>query len=756
MAAWFAIISFPIAAAIQVTLTPAVGEPQQAVEVKVTLTNEEVLSGLQLLFEVPEGSGLTLTQAQALGRAAHFSAKAGIRDGRASVMLFQTNGSTIAKGSGEVARFTVQFSDRPVRASLPVTVKATNAAGQALSCPAANLQVTCHQAQAEYTTRTIDFGRVALRTQPVQYLSVQNVGTAPLVIRSAACSLPEFKVLNLPLTIAPHESGTLEVQFQPTERGEQTAELDLVCNSPTTSNKIYLKAQPYAVNEIHIGNAQGTSDEIVTLQVSMNNMDPINGFTLEMEMPEALEYVDGSFALSNRSQGHELRVNMVGRRLKVNAFSLQNKTFTGHEGVLASFKVQLKGKGTIPLNPAKVALGAFYKGQVQNVVSASYGGNIEISYPTIGLNAQLDLGRTPITQTASIPLLINNYGSAPLVISKVLIDNPNLKLNTPLPLTIPSWGDKNLDLSISSLQEGKIEGLLQVYSNDPDQRMVNVTFAGERYSPNHLNFGRVSTPQNSKEIKVAVTLENNDAISGFQFDVHHPQGLTAKDEITWSERTKDFTMNHRTVGPHTERYFIYSLAGKSIPRGKGKVFELRFNVATPLSQGQHPMRISNIKLSTPQLEDKHSQLNDEVVQLIIAPNFRLIESLQLNTAEQTCRLDETVQLTAIIQPANATYKTLKWTSSDKRIANVDFQGHILPKNIGKTTITATTTDGSNISASCTVIVLDPVGIETIVSDEQETVIYTIRGERIYTDYKLLKPGWYIINGHKVLITRKRP
>ena len=63
-----------------------------------------------------------------------------------------------------------------------------------------------------------------------------------------------------------------------------------------------------------------------------------------------------------------------------------------------------------------------------------------------------------------------------------------------------------------------------------------------------------------------------------------------------------------------------------------------------------------------------------------------------------------VNLLSAVTPSNATQKTLKWTTSDSSVATVSSAGKVTAKAAGYAYITATTTDGSNISKQATVIV----------------------------------------------------
>lgn len=62
------------------------------------------------------------------------------------------------------------------------------------------------------------------------------------------------------------------------------------------------------------------------------------------------------------------------------------------------------------------------------------------------------------------------------------------------------------------------------------------------------------------------------------------------------------------------------------------------------------------------------------------------------------------KLTATVTPNETTNKKVKWTSSNNKIATVDKNGYVTAKSKGVARITATTTDGSNLSATCTVTV----------------------------------------------------
>ena len=92
------------------------------------------------------------------------------------------------------------------------------------------------------------------------------------------------------------------------------------------------------------------------------------------------------------------------------------------------------------------------------------------------------------------------------------------------------------------------------------------------------------------------------------------------------------------------------------------------------------------------------------------------ERIELNYTEDTVlKLGETLQFTATITPDDATDKTVTWSTSDENVATVDEEGLVTAVGIGEAIITATTADGTELSASCTITV-EPILAESITLD----------------------------------------
>ena len=87
----------------------------------------------------------------------------------------------------------------------------------------------------------------------------------------------------------------------------------------------------------------------------------------------------------------------------------------------------------------------------------------------------------------------------------------------------------------------------------------------------------------------------------------------------------------------------------------------------------------------------------------------LATGISLNQTSATLTMNgQTFQLTATVTPSNATDKSVTWTSSNTSVAVVSSTGLVTAVSNGSATITATTADGSNKTATCEITVSLPL------------------------------------------------
>ena len=596
-----------------VSLPSASGAPGEEVTLTVALANDDPVTAMQL--QVPVGDGITVvTGSEVLtSRAAGHSAKVGVRDSVLNIMVWSNGMATIAPGSGDVLSFRVLLGNEPQTIALDASkVTITDASGATLSGSATAGSVTITAAKAQLATRDIDFGHIPIRDVYHQSLGVTNVGNVPLIVTGIDPSVPELSSsTSFPYEIAPGTTGYVDITYSPVERGAIEETVRLLSNNIAGTNTIRVVADPFAVNELHVENTSGIADSTVTIPLRVNNMDAITGFQFEFDLPEQLQYVDGSFALSDRKGDHQLVVTHNNGKLRAIAYSLGNSTFSGNDGVIASFDVKLNGRYGCNLGASKAVLTAIYKGQDMDVLSNKYEGYIDIQSPQLYADEQLDLGATPVTEDAQGEVSVYNNGGAPLRIDRVVFSGEDFTVAESFPMVIDPWQSVTLHVTYNGQEQAPFEAMMQLYSNDPDHRLHNITITGSRFAPNYLHF-TADDVLNDGALLLHVDLSNYDPVDGIQFDVTYPsQWFTPTDEYTWGERASGFSMAHRSMGNGVIRCFIYSLANSEIAPGEGRVVTMHFTTADGTPEGEYSLSFANMKAGTPGLIDKYAGGNEQ-------------------------------------------------------------------------------------------------------------------------------------------------
>lgn len=81
-----------------------------------------------------------------------------------------------------------------------------------------------------------------------------------------------------------------------------------------------------------------------------------------------------------------------------------------------------------------------------------------------------------------------------------------------------------------------------------------------------------------------------------------------------------------------------------------------------------------------------------------------VSSITLSASSVSLVTSETYDLTADVQPSNATFRNVTWSSTNESVAKVDSKGHITAVGTGSCYVTATAVDGSGKTAQCRVTV----------------------------------------------------
>ncbi|MBR2153604.1 MAG: Ig-like domain-containing protein [Bacteroidaceae bacterium] len=138
-------------------------------------------------------------------------------------------------------------------------------------------------------------------------------------------------------------------------------------------------------------------------------------------------------------------------------------------------------------------------------------------------------------------------------------------------------------------------------------------------------------------------------------------------------------------------------------------------------------------------------LTDEVMYLRFAQNpygynvyYRTlppqpVNRITLSETQVGMKVDETVQLTAVVYPSDADNTEVVWSSSDENVVTVD-KGYVKAVGEGVATITCTAADGSGVQATCSVTVTDHEYVDLGLSVKWATMNVGANAPEEYGDY----------------------
>lgn len=590
----------------KVVLSTAKGHPGDVVTVDVTLQNSDeiVVAELQIPLndemKYVEGSCI-LNEARKNGH----QVTAGMKEGKLCIVVFDFGLKPLNGNCGELLSFNLQLKKTPRTYPLTADVVVAGADGNAYETTLAQGAVTILSPEITVETKSVDYGHIPIRDTYTRYATLRNSGNEVLEITGVEFSATEFSANETVFSIQPGESKSVAIDYAPTVRGAVSENVTFYSNAINGKQVVTLVADPFSVNELHVGKVSGYSDEEVTVSLTMNNMEPIVGMQCEFALPEQLEYVAGSFKPSERAIGLTANGSVVDGKLKLILYSFSGTEIEGNDGEIATFKLRLNGNsGYYYLNPENVVLS---NAGIENMTSATERGYVQIKSPSMRCESSLIMGESPITETAKAKFNIKNNGNADLKIEKVSFLAQGYSIAEELPINIAPWQSSEITVQYVPLLEGEHSTLMNIYTNDPQNRMKQVKVSGSIYEPNNLTLDGENL-QNGDYL-VSVGLENYTDIVAIQMDIHWLPGMTtSSDMLKVSDRLKGHSYSITKYDEDTYRFVAFSFSNKAVEGNEGKLFDLTFTPQGDMDYKDTPILIDNVVLSSSGANNYTSQL----------------------------------------------------------------------------------------------------------------------------------------------------
>ncbi len=575
------------------TLAGGSGHPGDTVTVRLALTNSDAVTALQTF--IPLGDNLTYVAGSAAlsSRSNGHQLTATVLEGSLRIYSYSLALTTYGGNSGELLTFRVVLGREPGNITLTPTQNLLSAAdGTSLTVGATSGTVTVLAPKVQVTPSTVDYGHVPIRSSYTRTLTVKNIGNEALTISGASFSDTTLGC-TMPSSLAAGAQQMVTLTYSPVRAGATTMTATLHTNAKVGDSVVTIAADPYAVNELRPLSVSGYTDSTVTVELRMNNMDSIVGLQTAIKLPQALTYVEGSFAVdATRTPDYTATAGLQGDTLTLLMTSLSNTPMHGSDGVVARFQLRLHGYGSHTLRLLGTALG---NEQGQNVLSAVYTGTVNIYSPYLSCGSSLDLGNTPVTEAATATLLIRNTGNAPLVLDRAVFTQAGWQLQESLPLTVANSGRDTLHIRYTGIAEGHHSAQMLLYTNDPRNDLKRIDLTAERYEPNTL-YLQGNEQASAATPEVDVMLDNYSAVTALQMDVRYPHTAFSLEpqDISLTERAEDHIVSAARLDDSTLRVLVLSMQNSPFSSNSGAVARLQLQAQDSLSTESYPIRLLNV------------------------------------------------------------------------------------------------------------------------------------------------------------------
>ena len=428
--------------------------------------------------------------------------------------------------------------------------------------------------------------------------------------------------------------------------------------------------------------------EIRTLAFNLENKNPYYGFQGDLKLPEGLEVVTEngkpSITLSQRADNSFQIVSntMADGILRFGTFSTSHSSFTGNSGALLYIKV----KATSEFTGGELT--------VKNILFIG-SGDKDVEFPNISTS----LG-TEHNDTAFIPDFKIAVGEAKQI--SLELSNETSFTAFQLDLVLPEG---------LTIQDGSIR---------LSQRVSDHTVSAKSFSDGRTRIACLSltnTPFSGNSgtlVSFTVIADKN---------IAEKSEMQLKNVIFTMPNAREYTLPNSVTQITSERALVESIALSPteitmIADGSTTLIQATvlptFASTKDLEWSSSAPEIASVSQAgvvtakTPGIAVITASAVDGsgvTATCNVTVNGVPVTSVALNRTTASLKVGENVALTASVLPANASDKSIVWSSSDEAIATVDETGNVTAIAIGSATIKASSVSNPEFSGECRITVV---------------------------------------------------
>ena len=610
------------------------GNAADTISVSIHIDNIANFVAFQTDIQLPEGINYRNNSAILTARAQdHIISVSLLENNLLRIFVYSFSNSAFLGNSGSVLDFEVILGTIPGYYQLALIDPIIgNSGSQNILTGFTNGNLTLYAPDINLNVASLNFGEVPLTSYEDRSVVVNNLGNLPLEITRIYTDNSFFEVLgDTTRIISAGNSTSVTIRFISQVKGNYQNQLFFLSNDPDeTLISIPLHSIAFAVNELHVVNANSSSGDEVEIEFTINNMEDFVAFQFDLILPGVLSYVNNSVALSTRSVDHIVTANNIQDGvLRIIAYSPTNTAFTGNDGEIVSFAALVNGiGGYYSLNLSNVIISDV---NGDNIVSDFYSGSLSITAPDIqGLN-NLNMGETSVTDTLFADYTVSNVGSDTLHIFSFNSSSVFFGCNHSFPQSLAPQQSMTFQLGFYNVQKGNYDTHFAILSNDPDENPFVLEVNANAFAPNYISVPDVYATV-SDTVTLEINVDNYEQFVALQVDIVVPTDFNyVQNSAILTNRANGHILQVNEISANTFRIISFSMNQIPFVGNTGAVVELDF--VANLSPGTYPLNLENGILANVASENiLKSMINGSlIVEFVLLPPDNVTISVNTNS-----------------------------------------------------------------------------------------------------------------------------
>ena len=343
----------------------------------------------------------------------------------------------------------------------------------------------------------------------------------------------------------------------------------------------FLVFNSFAQNTGSFSSVEIGQEEPFSFAFNLTNSEPVKAIQFDIDLNFQSIILLENHNLTSRADGFSLTVNVIDNNtLRVVLISTEGKQIEIGDGPL--FSLNMQSQKTPGINYVNIYNEIISDVDGKSIEIQKESSSITILGPVYNLTSSiLDFGKVRLGQDMNRSVQIRNDGTQNLVISSADISSP-FSFISEFPITISPGSSYYLNTSVDTSFKHSSTQTVTFITNDLDTERAkqSIVLKAEVFTFNEIFIGSSEGGLNS-EIRIPISINNQQEINGFQFDVILPEGVSyVQNSAEFSSRSTDHVLTASEVNKNLLRVVAYSSTNDNFSGFAGEILSFKLK---PLS-----------------------------------------------------------------------------------------------------------------------------------------------------------------------------